>query len=128
MSVAIEVSRADEIGRLKGFKDLRGRKERRVGACARGSARLRFWRIRIDRVNVAAQQTDYAGTYARIADDQIGHTVFVKICRGHRQRLRLVLPQDLNEFCGTFVISQHFAPVGEIDSRITPALSADGGG
>src|SRR5437660_8127921 len=63
-------------------------KKRQVGELAACSAALSVRTVRIERVNIAAPQSDEATVTAGVAAHQVRNTVAIEICRGQPKRLR----------------------------------------
>src|SRR5437879_13715309 len=87
MTVAIEVSGADEVRSYRDLKHKGRRKKRRVGKLAHCFAPLRCGIVRIDRVDVAAPHGDHASVAACVTGDQIRYAIAVKVCRCQGQWL-----------------------------------------
>jgi hypothetical protein len=95
--VAIKVSSADKINRLGRREYTPFGKETCVGEAACRLSLLRFTTVRIDRIDVAAMQSDHATAWRRISDDEIGHAIAVEITGGERSRFYLVRSELANQ-------------------------------
>src|SRR5438034_523509 len=103
MSVRVEITGADEVWGDRCCGDLRRRKKRRVSACAVTLALLCFGSVRVDRVDVAAQQRDYAAAVVSVAANQIRHAVFIEIGGSQTERLSQIPFQRLPQLVGADV-------------------------
>ncbi len=93
MAVRIEISRKEELRRLRQFEDPARREERLVREFATRFTALGFGSIGIDGVDVAALHGDQSTVPNAVATRQIWHAVLVKVSGGQRCRLRRVTSQ-----------------------------------